>query len=142
MNAYGLERAIRRLATVPSRIAGRVAEALTARIQDGFDQGTDPYGAGWADLAPATLAKGRTPPPLDESGALRGATYAAPGAGSGVDLHTGDTLPRGAPVAVHMTGLGARMPARPFLPNRGLPATWRADIQAIYSDEFGKAWRG
>lgn len=141
MNAYGLARVLRQLAALPSQITGDVADALNARIQDGFDGGTDPYGSPWAELAPYTLAKGRTPPPLTESGSLRGGTYAAPMGGAGVALYAPGTLPRGAPASVHMTGT-AVMPSRPFLPNNGLPASWRADIQRIYSERFGRAWGG
>lgn len=142
MNAYGLARALRELARVPSQIAPAVADAINERIADGFASGVDPYGNAWAPLAPATLAKGRTPPPLTESGGLAGGTYAAPMGGAGVALHTVGTLPRGAPSTVHMTGTAGVMPSRPFLPNRGLPATWRADIQRVYSERFGRVWRG
>src|SRR5690606_17437543 len=72
VNAFGLARALRELVRVPSQIAGAVSDAINDRIQAGFDQGTDPYGSPWAELAPYTLAKGRTPPPLTESGGLRG----------------------------------------------------------------------
>lgn len=133
MDARAFSRVLRELAKVPSKIAKVAAPRLTDRLRSGFADGVDPYGNEWAPLAPRTLAKGRTPPPLTESGDLAGGTEVRPLRGAGLGLFAPETLSRGAPASIHMTGDGAKLPARPYLPQYALPATWRAELQAIYS---------
>lgn len=133
-NILGLAKSLRALADVPAQIAKTVAGDLNRRIQAGFDAGSDPYGAAWGALKPATIAKGRTPPPLTDSGALRGNTYLEPMAGAGLQL-AGGFFSYG---VYHMQGT-ARMVKRRFFPDAGLPASWREDIQAAYTDVLKKA---
>lgn len=136
MNARGLARTIRDLAGVPSRAARYVANRLSGRIQDGFDQGVSPAGTPWAALKASTLARGRTPPPLTESGLLRGATYFAPSGGAGVELHTTDE--HGG--AEHMSGR-ADMAARPYYPVGRLPESYREDIATEINAETVRTWK-
>ena len=134
MDARGFGAVLRKLGDVPSRVAREAADALTARLAAGFASGMDPYGNAWAPLAPATIRKGRTPPPLTEGGSLAGGTRVVPLSGAGLGLESIETLSRGAPASIHMTGAsGKNLPARPFLPTNALPATWRADLQAALS---------
>jgi hypothetical protein len=75
---------LRALAEVPSRAAKAASESIATLILDGFDAGTDPYGRPWAPLRPYTLAKGRFPPPLTDSGAMRDSVDVRPTAGAGI----------------------------------------------------------
>jgi hypothetical protein len=139
VNALGLAKTLRALLQVPSRVSAAVADRLNVRLIDGFDAGTDPYNVPWGPLRPMTLAKGRTPPPLDETGALRSQVYVAPRAGAGLDIHAPDGSFHGA--AQHMSGRAhPLMVARPFVPTNGLPATWRADIQDETATQTRKSW--
>lgn len=122
----GLARALRELTAVPSQIAGGVADSITARLAAGYAAGTDPHGAAWAPLRPATLAKGRTPPPLTDTGVMAAGTLARATGGAGIALEAPD------PAGIHFAGT-AFMAARPPLPSNGLPATWRADIRDAVS---------
>lgn len=134
MNARDGAAALRRLAAVPARIAGDVASVINDLIQDGFDRGTNPYGRAWARLRPTTLAKGRFPPPLTDTGAMRGGTRAVPRGGAGIDLEAPP------PANFHQHGT-VYMIARAVLPTGTLPPDWQAAAQRAYSEAFGKAWR-
>jgi hypothetical protein len=124
------------LAEVPSRAARDASASIEELIEEEFDQGADPYEKPWADLAPATLDKGRTPPPLTDSGAMRGTVQVRPLAGAGV----GVTIDH--PAGVHQTGWSGPRgsgPSRPVLPARGeLPEGW---IEAL-ERAAEKAFRG
>jgi hypothetical protein len=128
VNIPGLARALRALADVPSRMSREGAAAITSRMQSQFSQGADPYGATWKALATGEAAH------LIRSGAMSAATKATPMAGGGL------TLDAPSPANFHQAGT-SRMPARPVLPAKGLPATWRADLQAIYSRIIGEGIR-
>jgi hypothetical protein len=105
-------------------------------IDSSFTLGADPYGETWAPLAPATIAKGRTPPPLTDTGAMR--------EGLRVSV-TQDAIVASLPdpAGYHQTGT-RHMPARPVLPDdaRGLPDAWRAAItdagQRVFEARWGK----
>ena len=87
-----------------------------------FVLGADPYGETWAPLAPRTVAKGRTPPPLTDTGAMRESLR--------VNVSEAAIVASLAdPAGYHQTGT-RYMPARPVLPDdaRGLPDAWRAAI--------------
>lgn len=125
------------LARVPSRVAARVSDELAAEVQAEFDAGTDPYGDPWAPLSPVTEARGRTAPPLTDSGDMRDGIRVASLAGAGVGI----TVPH--PGAPHQTGWSGKHgagPARPILPDRGaLPEAWENIIFDATEDEFQKA---
>lgn len=130
--AKGYSRALADLARVPSQIAKPVAVALNKEIQRSFDAGTDPYGRAWAPLRPRTLAKGRHPPPLTDTRAGRDSVVAAPLAGAGIGITVGVGY-----MGIHQDGDWPRMAARKFLPERVLPAVWRA----IWQSELSRAVR-
>lgn len=131
-NILGLAKSMRQLKRIPSQIVTAVAPRLNALIQQGFSQGTDPYGIAWAPLKPATLAKGRTPPPLTEFGALRGSAVLTPASGAGLIL---GTPPFYGPI--HMAGTDD-MAKRRYFPDAGLPSAWRAVIADEYRQQFSK----
>lgn len=123
MQTYG--KAIRQLARVPAQAAAAVAPKIEKLVREEFDRGCDPYGEPWAPLAQATLDKGRTPPPLTDSGDL-GEVDVKPMRGSGVSVTLG--APYG---AFHQVGFhveGKPVPSRPPLPVHGLPESWRDAI--------------
>lgn len=127
-----LQARLRDLAEVPSRAARRVSEDLSVLIQEEFDAGADPYGREWDPLADATRERGRTEPPLTDSGAMRGGIRVAPLPGAGV----GVTLPH--PAEPHQTGWsGPRSdgPSRPILPSGVMPARWREVIMDAVESE-------
>jgi hypothetical protein len=133
--------AAERLAKVPALAAQRAADAIRELVGEEFDEGRDPYGTAWAPLADATLAKGRTEPPLTESGAMRASLNVyARGDGGGVAL----TIDH--PAAPHQDGWAGtqgRGPARPILPGHGLPDSWDAAIEQavteVIEEEVGRA---
>jgi hypothetical protein len=131
-----LEARLAELADVPARTARAVSNRLEELIQDEFDRGTDPYEDAWKPLAPATTAKGRTPPPLTDTSAMRGTLLVRPLAGAGVGI----TIDQ--PAGYHQTGWSGPRgtgPARPVLPARGeLPDGW---IEVI-EEEATRAFRG
>ena len=105
-------------------------------IDSTFTLGADPYGETWAPLAPATLAKGRTPPPLTDTGAMRESLRVSV---------TQDAIVASleSPAGYHQNGT-RYMPARPVLPDygRGLPDAWRQAItdagQRVFDARWGK----
>jgi phage gpG-like protein len=116
-----LESNLRRLSEVPSQVAADAAEAIEELIEEEFDAGNDAYGRAWAPLAPATLAKGRTPPPLSDTEAMRDSLEVRPMPGAGISITIDE------PAGIHQTGASRgnwRMPARPILPDRALPRSW------------------
>lgn len=136
MNLDQLSARLGDLAEVPSRIASAVSEQLEQAIQDEFDEGTDPYDGVWAPLAPATVAKGRTPPPLTDTAAMRSTLVVRPLSGAGVGI----TIDH--PALPHQAGWDGPLssgPARPILPARGeLPEGWIEIVER----EADKAFRG
>lgn len=124
------------LAAIPSRVSARVAPEIEALIQDEFDAGTDPYGQPWKPLAAATLATGRRPPPLTDTGAMRGSARVRPMRGAGVGVTIANP-----PAAPHQTGWSGPQgsgPARPILPERDeLPSGWQDVIEDAVREEFG-----
>jgi phage gpG-like protein len=118
--ARGYARALADLASVPAQIAPRVALRIAADIQQNFSAGVDPYGRAWAPLRPRTLAKGRHPPPLTDTGRGRSGIRVFAMSGAGVAM-TSDVSYMG----IHQDG-SPRMAARKFFPEGVLPAKWRA----------------
>lgn len=117
-----LERNLGKLAGVPAQIAGDASDSIAELIDEEFEAGNDPYGRPWAALAQATLDKGRGPPPLTDTEAMRESVVVAPMQGAGISI----TIDH--PGGVHQTGArkGAwSMPARPVLPDATFPATWK-----------------
>ncbi len=126
-----VSRMLRQLSKVPAKASRDAAKEIKARIRQEFATGTDPYGNAWAPLRPATLAKGRQPPPLTDTGEMASVTV-EPAAKAGIVISLGADYSR-----FHQTGT-RNMAARPILPDhRGLPDTWRRSIE----DAIDRAWR-
>lgn len=99
-----------------------------------FTLGADPYGETWAPLAPATIAKGRTAPPLTDTGKMR-ESLRVNASQSAIVASIDD------PAGYHQSGT-QRMPARPVLPDdaRGLPDAWRQAITDAGLRAFEQRW--
>lgn len=112
-----------KLARIPSRIATRAAASLTIQVHQDTASGLDCYGKPFADLAASTLAKGRRPPPMIDTGASLDATRFRPLGGAGIGMEIGGAY------QYHLRASGTR-PARQVAPVRaGIPATWNARIR-------------
>jgi hypothetical protein len=123
-----LAEALSRLAAVPSQIAADASERIGDLIQGEFDAGVDPYGHAWKPLAESTIERGRTPPPLTDTTDMRSGIEVRPMAGAGVSITFADPMP----AAAHQTGWSGQQgdgPARPMLPDRGVPDTWEAALE-------------
>jgi hypothetical protein len=124
------------LAEVPSRAAARASRSIARAIQGEFRDGVDPYGRPWEPLAESTLDKGRTPPPMTDTGALRDGIRVRPMAGAGIAItsdaeylgfHQGTGSPR------------ANVPPRHVLPEGPLPEAWARAIGQDVDDLFAEA---
>lgn len=90
-------------------------------IEQEFEAGADSYGKKWADLRPATLDKGRHPPPLTDTGAMRDSVTTQASA-DGIHITVGG------PSHFHQHGT-RHMVARKILPEDSLPQSWDQAIQ-------------
>jgi hypothetical protein len=127
MSLGSIRRRFAELKKVPSQIGNDFAEFINEALQEGHDTGTDPHGEPWAELAPATLAKGRTPPPLDETGALRGSANARPTQGAGVVVEYTDEKAQ----PTQQGSAYQNRPPRMILPNGRMPDSWRAKLKEL-----------
>ncbi len=127
---------IESMSGVPARALARISEAIGAEIAQEFDAGRDPYGDPWVPLADATLAKGRTPPPLTDSGNMRNSVKTKP-------IGPSDLLITIAhPALPHQTGWSGKQgkgPARPLVPTQGMPASWGSAIDSAVRAEFERS---
>lgn len=117
---------LRDLANVPSRTSAKISERISELLQQEFDAGADAYGNTWQALAPATVERGRTPPPLTDTHAMRDGVRVAPMAHAGVAI----TIPH--PGGPHQTGWSGPQgsgPARPMLPTNRMPTRWREVVE-------------
>lgn len=113
---------IGRLGEVIGQTARAAAPKLAARVAEGFKGGFAPSGKAWAPLSPSTLSRGRSAPPLTDTGALSTSMRSLPGA-------TQIVMSANRPYAsFHQLGT-KNMPARPILPEGDLPVTWRQDLE-------------
>lgn len=127
---------LRALSEVPSRAAADASVRIAGLIDESFDAGTDPYGRAWAPLRPYTLAKGRFPPPLTDSGAMRASVDVKPTAGAGIEVTIGTDY-----ATFHQTGT-RDMVQRQILPQSGgLAPSWREAIAAAVRAAMSKAVR-
>lgn len=125
---------IRKLADVPAQAAKSASKRIGDLIEEQFAQGTDPYGRPWAALRPYTLAKGRTPPPLTDSGAMRESVEVKPMAGAGIEVTMGVDY-----ATFHQTGTG-NMAQRQILPQSGgFPRSWSKAIDESVAEATKKA---
>lgn len=126
MNALGYAKTMRALAKVPSQVAKEARDALFARLDAGFNAGTDPYGNAWQALKASTIARKGHSLPGTDTYEMRGTTRVETEGGAGLRIDVG------APHAEHFDK------ARRLLPDNGLPASWRADIKRIFSERVAK----
>jgi phage gpG-like protein len=127
-----LASALRKLSAVPAQTARGAADRISAQVQQDFDAGVDPYGDPWEPLAETTLEKGREPPPLTDTGAMRASVDVRPGQGAGITFTIDD------PAIHHQYGT-VHMPQRAIFPNRpDLPDTWRRAISDASEEAFTK----
>lgn len=124
--------ALAQLASVPSQIAGPLGRRIRRQIALNFSAGVDPYGRAWAPLRPATLAKGRHPPPLTDSRRGRQSIRVFAARAAGIAITVGKAY-----MGIHQAGDLPRMAARKYLPEVKLPAAWRA----MWQQELTKATR-
>lgn len=134
-----LAKTLDKLARVPSQIAGDAAKTIATEIQRQFDNGLDPYGEPWEQLADSTVARGRTPPPLTDTWEMRDGIEVRPMPGSGISIsfevdyaiHHQYGAPR------------ANVPQRAILPPAGvLPDTWKRALADAQERAFKRAWAG
>ena len=123
------------LGQVPSRAAKAIAAELEGLIEEEFDAGADPYGNAWTPLAESTMARGRTPPPLTDSGAMRESLRVAPLARAGIGITISHP---GAPHQTGWSGPQGSGPARPILPAREMPERWAEAIEVEVAAAFGR----
>jgi phage gpG-like protein len=127
---------LRALSEVPSRVAADASVRIAGLIDGSFDAGTDPYGRPWAPLSTYTLAKGRFPPPLTDSGAMRASIDVHPTAGAGIEVTLDSEY-----ATFHQTGT-RYMPQRQILPqSAGLAPSWREAIAEAVRANVAKARR-
>lgn len=112
--------ALSKLVSVPSQIAPMVAKKIAKDMAYRFDSGIDPYGKAWAPLRPATLKKGRHPPPLTDTHAGRDSISVHAVQDAGVQITVGVPY-----MGIHQDGDLPRMVARKFLPVTRLPPDWK-----------------
>lgn len=136
VNARQFSRVVRSLGKVPSQITSGLAVDLSQEIQDNFDRGVDPYYRDWRPLAASTLARGRTPPPLTDTGRGRRSVVVRPAKGAGIQLTVGSSY-----MPYHQFGAPPRLPRRAFLPTRTLPPTWAEIWQSHLDARAAKVWR-
>lgn len=128
-----LQQTIRRLSDLPRATAEEAQEPLNRLLREEFRNGTDPYGRAWAPVKSSTIARRlrtKSSTPLTDTRALRDGTR--------VDLRDGGraglTIRTGAPYGYfHQVGFRVgrtNVPARPVLPDRGIPAPWRRVLEA------------
>lgn len=130
---------IGRLASVPSRASVDASRGIARQIDQQFARGVDPYGKAWKRLAPSTIAKGRRPPPMTDTGDLRNGADVRPRSGAGIDVtfsvpylgfHQGAGSPR------------ANVPPRHVLPEGPLPPAWEKVIAQSVDNAFTDAFTG
>lgn len=119
-----LVRNVGRLARVPAQVARLAAPAIKWELELEFSRGRDPYGRPWAPLRPTTIARGRKPPPLTDTGKMRSGLVVAPMQGAGIAITFDDEIP----AIFHQRGT-RWMAMRPILPTNTFPAKWNEALE-------------
>lgn len=145
LTAYGKEfpsgtletayKSLRGLEDLIPSIAAEAIPEIARLIEEQFEQGHDPYGKPWAPLRPATLAKGRHPPPLTDTGYMRESVYVTA-------TSDGLRITVDGPSFFHQHGTD-RMRARPILPDKQarLPESWERAIDDAAARAVAKVTR-
>lgn len=126
-----LARNVERLARIPARVATFAAPEIADEIEAEFATGRDPYGRAWAPLRPSTRARGRRPPPLTNTGAMRAGVDVRPLPGAGIAITFADEIP----AVFHQKGT-RKMAARPPLPSSTFPARWSRALERAADEAF------
>ena len=129
-----LMRVLAQLDQLPRRTATLAAPAITRELQKEFAQGRDAHGRKWKRLATGK------PSHLTESGKLRRGTRAAamPGNSRGIRILFGT---RARIAGFHQLGT-KNMPARRILPDKGMPASWKAALERAHRQAFRQLTSG
>ena len=142
--AQGIERmgrladTIGKLGRLPRIVAEIAQPGIQRELDKEFLEGRDPYGEPWAPLAPATVARGRHPPPLWHRGHLHRATRAELLAGARPGLWL--TIKSAQYGYFHQVGT-RHMPKREILPTRGIPGRWYRGVLVEASKRaFKSVW--
>ena len=123
-------------------IKARVAEKLQEQLDHQYATGTDPDNEAWAELAPSTLARGRKPPPLDDTGEMKRHSKAVAGL-QGIRVRI-DKPSKPVVPELHQAGT-EHMPQRMIVPDPGapVPAAWKAAVELgageVLAEKFGGA---
>jgi phage gpG-like protein len=126
------------LAQTPTRASELAATALAEVVEGEFATGTDPYGREWRALAPSTLAAGRHPPPLTDTGAMReSVSIEAVGGG----LIVGSIAHPAQPHQTGWDGPQGSGPARPLIPTGSLSPSWANAIREAAAQAVAEASR-
>lgn len=145
---------IRRIGDAGPELWQRIAPTIRSNIEAQFATGVNPYDTKWKPLAAATLRKGRTPPPLTDTGGLRssirvtasGYTLRVIAADLVAGMHQWGTRRRkkkpsamkrqGQVVGTRIWGTG--MPKRQILPDGRIPDKWRQQIRRMAREIMGE----
>lgn len=127
---------------IRNRVAVAVKDEMQALLDEQFDQGIGPDGEPWAPLRPSTLRRGRTPPPLSDTEAMRGSVQA-------VRVGTNVAIEADFPAQAHQKGNPPRLARRAIWPDEDqLPERYRVPIEyaatraiaaAVSESDLGKA---
>lgn len=124
---------MRDLATVPAQVSTVIAKDISREIQRNFDVGRDAFRKRWKPLAKSTLARGRHPPPLTDSGRGRASVSVTPRAGAGITITIGILY-----MVYHQNGGDPGPPRRAFIPVTVLPEAWAEIIMFRIEERAGE----
>lgn len=127
-----LKETLERLARLPSKVAPFAATRINVLLDSQFANATDPYGAPLARNAPATIARKGFDHPMTETGESHGSTIAKPLPGAGISITSTQKV-------LWNMKPGPNRPARPMLPMRGLPQSWKQALKDAALDALQKA---
>lgn len=123
-------RALRELASVPSRAARPISDELRKLLEQQFETGRDPYGRPWKSLAPSTIRrKGHSQINVD-TGHTRDDMIVRPAQGAGVEVIFTT------PYAKYIQKV------RPLFPSGPIPASWARAFEAVFAQLAARAING
>ena len=131
-----LRAGLRELPTIPSQVSTPFAAYVRNSLAQSFGKQSDPYGNAWAPYRPASIARGRKPPLLVETRALKGSRFVNPLAGAGIELGYSD------PKADLFQFGTDRMVARPVLPDDIMPRAWVETLNRLWREKLRERFRG
>ena len=120
-----LARNLERLASLPSAMAPKAAEAIEGQIRSDFAAERSPYARSWARLEASTIARKRGDDRiLRRTDAMLDGLTVRPQGGAGIVIEIADYG------GFHLNGT-INMVARPMLPVGTFPASWRKALEAV-----------